>query len=280
MAYLEVGEAEVIIDNLCGYKKGTMSQLYGVGLNIEVGRINNQFKMQIQKRGGIGIRSLGVIFRRMDNNGNKKLDQAEFTEALATYGLFPKVVEIQALMKYYDVDGDGNITYEEFIRGLRDGLTERRQAMVDKAFALIDRNNSGTITIADIDAIYDVSQNQDFIDGTKTRQEILEEFLNGFDGMRGNNDGTITKQEWNDYYTDLSMSLPSDEYFVKMMESVWQICEDETSSVTQEQIKFLTKTIRAKLMDFSAGQTEELVLRNVFREFDLNGDGVLGSDEL
>ena len=55
--------------------------------------------------------------------------------------------------------------------------------------------------------------------------------------MRGNNDGTITKQEWNDYYTDLSMSLPSDEYFVKMMESVWQICEDETSSVTQEQIK-------------------------------------------
>lgn len=136
-----------------------MSQLYGVGLNIEVGRINNQFKMQIQKRGGIGIRSLGVIFRRMDNNGNRKLDQAEFTEALATYGLFPKVVEIQALMKYYDVDGDGNITYEEFIRGLRDGLTERRQAMVDKAFALIDRNNSGTITIADIDAIYDVSQN-------------------------------------------------------------------------------------------------------------------------
>ena len=51
-----------------------MSQLYGVGLNIEVGRINNQFKMQIQKRGGIGIRSLGVIFRRMDDNGNKKLD--------------------------------------------------------------------------------------------------------------------------------------------------------------------------------------------------------------
>ena len=129
----------------------------------------------------------------MDNNGNKKLDQAEFTEALAQYGLFPKVVEIQALLKYYDVDGDGNITYEEFIRGLRDPLTERRKAMVDKAFALIDRNNSGTITIADIDAIYDVSQNQDFIDGTKTRQEILEEFLNGFDGMRGNNDGTISR---------------------------------------------------------------------------------------
>ena len=257
-----------------------MSQLYGVGLNVEVGRINNQFKMQIQKRGGLGIRSIGVLFRRMDNNGNKKLDQGEFTEALAQYGLFPKVVEIQALMKYYDIDGDGNITYEEFIRGLREPLTERRKAMVDKAFALIDRTGEGNITVADIDAIYDVSQNQDFIDGKKTRQEILEEFLNGFDGAKGNNDGTITKQEWDDYYTDLSMSLPSDEYFCAMMESVWQICEDETSSVTVEQIKHLTKTMRAKLLDFSAGQTEEMVLRNTFREFDTNGNGVLTSDEL
>jgi Ca2+-binding EF-hand superfamily protein len=108
----------------------------------------------------------------------------------------------------------------------------------------------------------------------------LEEFLNGFDGMRGNNDGTISRQEWNDYYTDLSMSLPSDEYFVRMMESVWQICEDETATVSAEQIKHLTKTIRSKLMDFSAGQTEELVLRNTFREFDANENGVLSSDEL
>jgi Ca2+-binding EF-hand superfamily protein len=46
------------------------------------------------------------------------------------YRLFPKIVEIQALMKYYDVDGDGNITYEEFIRGLRDPLSDRRKKMV------------------------------------------------------------------------------------------------------------------------------------------------------
>jgi len=62
-------------------------------------------------------------------------------------------------MKFYDVDSDGNITYEEFIRGLRDPLTERRKKMVTMAFELIDRNHNGNISVEDIDAIYDVSQN-------------------------------------------------------------------------------------------------------------------------
>ena len=64
------------------------------------------------------------------------------------------------------------------------------------------------------------------------------------------------------------------------MESVWQICEDESSSVSAEQIKHLTKTMRAKILDFAGNQTEEMVLRNIFREFDANGNGVLSSDEL
>lgn len=40
--------------------------------------------------------------------------------ALRTYfRIFPKKVELQALMRHYDIDGDGNVSYEEFISGLR-----------------------------------------------------------------------------------------------------------------------------------------------------------------
>ena len=52
-------------------------------------------------------------------------------------------MELQALMKFYDVDNDGNISYEEFISGLRDELTERRAAMVNKAFCVLDKDGSG-----------------------------------------------------------------------------------------------------------------------------------------
>jgi len=45
---------------------------------------------------------------------------------LAAYGLFPKKTDIQALMKFYDTDGDGNVSYDEFLRGLRDPLSDRK----------------------------------------------------------------------------------------------------------------------------------------------------------
>lgn len=65
--------------------------------------------------------------------------------------------------------------------------------MVTKAFQMMDRDGSGKLTISDIASIYDVSMNPEFLEGRKTRDEILGDFLNNFDGARGNNDGVVTR---------------------------------------------------------------------------------------
>jgi len=166
---------------------------YGVNQDVMVRELNLRFKLAIQQKGGVGLRTLKVIFNRMDFNGNKKLDSSEFEQALAAFGIFPKKVELQALMRFYDVDGDGNISYDEFISGLRDELTPRRMVMVNKAFQMMDTDNSGVLTISDISGIYDVSMNPEFLEGRKTRDEILGDFLNNFDGARGNNDGVVSR---------------------------------------------------------------------------------------
>lgn len=95
-------------------------------------------------------------------------------------------------MKYYDINGDGSISFDEFLNGLKDELSERRLNMVKKAFSRLDRDNSGQLQISDLVGIYDVSQNPDFLEGRKTRDEILTDFLTNFEGMRGNRDGVIT----------------------------------------------------------------------------------------
>ena len=85
---------------------------------MQVKKLINDLKIYLLIKGGIGLRSLSYIFKKMDFNGNKKLDQQEFIDALGQFGFFPKIVEIQALMKYFDVDGNENIAYEEFLKGL------------------------------------------------------------------------------------------------------------------------------------------------------------------
>ena len=183
-------------------------------------------------------------------------------------------------MKFYDVDQDGNISYEEFIRGLREGLTERRQHMVDKAFLVLDKDGSGQVTVSDVKHLYDVSHHKDFQEGTMTKEEVIEEFLDSFDGARGNDDGVITKQEWDDYYTDLSMSVPDDAYFVAMMESTWGTVEDDDSEVNKDHIRELTKLIRERLLKMSNQTSDEYLLRKVFTYFDVNESGNITLDEL
>ena len=46
--------------------------------DVMVRELNLKFKLAIQQKGGVGIRSLRRIFNQMDFNGNKKLDISEF----------------------------------------------------------------------------------------------------------------------------------------------------------------------------------------------------------
>lgn len=98
--------------------------------------------------------------------------------------------------------------------------------------------------------------------------------------MQGNRDGIITKPEWDKYYTNLGMSVPSDEYFVRMMEQVWAISEDEQSGVFEGEIKRVIGLIRQRLLTISGDSTEEFTLRKIFNDFDTNGSGSITIDEL
>jgi Ca2+-binding EF-hand superfamily protein len=175
---------------------------------------------------------------------------------------------------------------------VREPLSERRKKMVMKAWEIMDKDKSGELTVADIAHIYDVSQNRDFIEGNKTKDQILEEFLTNFEGVKGNKDGIITLQEFFDYYTDLSMSIPGDDYFVGiffsdfypfflgMMESVWCVTENEEDLVFKERLDTLINTVRHKLQNLCGKSSDEYVLRKIFKDFDLNKNGVLTIDEL
>jgi Ca2+-binding EF-hand superfamily protein len=244
-----------------------------------VDAINAKLRQQLFDRGAKGIRGLTRAFTMADDNGNRALDIDEFGEALNYAGLFLSAQDTNLIYSYYDRDSDGNVSVTEFLAGLQGQMNDRRTRIVEKAFGIIDKDGSGCLDVNDIAGIYNVDNHPQVLKGEITKEEALEQFLDGFDGAAGNNDGSVTMTEFKSYYGDLSASVPSDEYFVQMMESVWMMKEDDTPE-DEEDLKQLETILREKVRQkCTATADERTQVRKVFKFFDEDEGGYVTIDE-
>jgi len=130
-----------------------------------------------KQRSSNGIRGLTVMFKAMDRNGDRNLDPTEFKYAMRDYGIRISDLEVNAIVKYFDKDKNGKISFDEFMRAIRGELNERRLKLIHMAFAVLDRSGDGIVTLKDLLMSYDATQHPDFISGTRTDKEIMTEFM-------------------------------------------------------------------------------------------------------
>lgn len=241
--------------------------------------INKDIRQQLFQKGVKGLKGLARTFQTADADGSGQLDDDEFEEALGAAGVFLRGNDLSILFRFYDASGDGNISYDEFVTGLAAPLNERRAGMVQKVFRMMDRDGSGMITGSDIGHVYNVSQDPAVLKGQKTKEEVLAEFLRGFEGARGNGDGQISWQEWSGYYRDMSASIPSDDFFIAKMEAVWQVREDGAPNELDERLDNLCKMLREKVRQKTKGGTAKATLQRAFKFFDKDESGAVSKDE-
>ena len=51
-----------------------------------------------------------------------------------------------------------------------------------------------------------------------------------------------------EYYTDIAMNIPNDEYFVKHLEESWGVKEDDEGAVLKDKLKYLIGLKRQRLL--------------------------------
>jgi Ca2+-binding EF-hand superfamily protein len=175
----------------------------------------------LKQRGTYGIRGLGRVFRRMDNSKNGKLDRQEFTWGLKENGHVLTPSEFERVFKYFDKNNDGSLDYNEFLVGLRGNLNARRRAVVQRAFKKFDKTNNGVVDLADLAGVYSVAQHPRFKNGTKTQDELLNEWLSQWDTV--NKDGKVSAEEFEEFYKDVSASIDDDDYFEFVISNAWQL---------------------------------------------------------
>ncbi len=153
------------------------------------------------------------------------------------YGTGLSEGEVNTLFHGFDRDRSGSVDYDEFLRFIRGPMNAKRQHLVDQAWRIMDKDGNGQLDINDIKGTYNASQHPDVIQGKKTEAEVLGEFLETFEDHHvtltgGTHDQIVTKEEWNEYYTNVSSSIDRDDYFELMMNKAWKMGEEAKTYAT------------------------------------------------
>ena len=178
-------------------------------------------KDTLKARGSMEIRSLGRIFRALDDNRNRKVDKRELQDGLRDFQINLSDEEATVLFGIFDRDSNGQIVFDEFLRSLRGDLSEARLGWIKKAYSKLDANSDGVVKLDDVARLYDASHHPDVVERGKPVEEVYAKFMSQWDTQVA--DGQVTFDEFCDYYRDVSCSIDTDEYFGVMMKNAWKL---------------------------------------------------------
>lgn len=178
--------------------------------------------------GFLELRDMARQFQIMDKDKNGLLSKEELkiglSNFLRVFNFEITRADFEKLFAAFDKNGDSNVSYDEFIRGLRGDMNERRVDLVKKCFELLDADKSGSITTAEIKEKFDVSQHPKVLRGEWTEAKAIEEFMKPWNK---DGDDKIDWQEFVDYYQWISASIDSDDYFELMLRNAFHLSGGE-----------------------------------------------------
>jgi len=179
--------------------------------------------MKCLARGANGILGLGRVFKIMDDDQNRTLDFNEFKKGIRDYGLHLEPKELQEMFSAFDRDGSGLIDFDEFLLALRPPMSKARKDIIGDAFNKLDKTGDQVITIEDLKGVYNVKMHPKYQNGEMTEEQIFRKFLNTFEVGSAEVDGTITRDEFMNYYAGVSASIDNDAYFLLMMKNAYKL---------------------------------------------------------
>ncbi|XP_025809940.1 calcium-dependent protein kinase 14 isoform X2 [Panicum hallii] len=131
------------------------------------------------------IRGLKEMFKSMDSDNSGTITVDELRRGLAKKGTKLSEAEVHQLMDAADADGNGTIDYEEFITATMHMNRMDRDEHLYTAFQYFDKDNSGYITMEELEQAL---REKGLLDGRDIKEIVAE--------VDADNDGRINYTEF------------------------------------------------------------------------------------
>ncbi|XP_061457251.1 calcyphosin [Rhineura floridana] len=174
------------------------------------------------ERGASGIKEVARFFQIMDDDESKSLDLEEFLKGLQDAGVSLERGEAEEIFNLCDKNQSGTLDFTEFLEALRPPMSKARKEVIRQAFQKLDRTGDGLVTVEDLRGVYSSRSHPKFKSGEWTEDQVFRSFLDSFDSPN-DKDGKVTAEEFLNYYSGVSASIDSDEYFVGMVKGAWKL---------------------------------------------------------
>ncbi len=184
-----------------------------------------KFISLIVKRGSRGIFSLRRTFDITDKNKSGTIDFDEFKDLLSVLRLDLSLQEVENLFDEFDKDKNKEISYEEFIEAILGEFPEERETRLKQVFFILDKDNSGLISIDELKDGFNYKRHPDVLKGKRKPEEIYSEFLDNVEyyfNLLTNDDTKEMKfSSFVDFYRNISLSYTSKDEFSDYLKAVW-----------------------------------------------------------
>ncbi|KAG5645669.1 hypothetical protein DXG03_005507 [Asterophora parasitica] len=209
-------------------------------------------------------------FKVFDKDGNGYISAAELRHVMTNLGEKLSDNEVDEMIREADVDGDGQINYDEFVKLFHsppldtlarllnpsntdyDGPTDEQIEEFREAFALFDKDNDGTITHEELGTIMrKLGQNPS---DSELRDMIRE--------VDTDHNGTIDFDEFLTMMAKTIQGVDDDEE----MELAFRVFDkDGSGSISTDELRLVMQSLNVYLTDRE--------LEAMMQEADQNGDG-------
>ncbi|OHT01565.1 Calcyphosin-like protein [Tritrichomonas foetus] len=185
--------------------------------------LSKRIRNKIEKRGLVGLRGLGTLYRQSEENPNQEFNlDVEVPKLLSDFGVFinhTEVVELKRILGKMKFDHVNLIDLVDFITPR---MNDARLGIIEKVYKLKDSENTGNL---EIEKMRNISHFQTsavtLLAAKQSSPEAL--FQNLIRLYEKEGASAIPRDDFFDYYRLVSANIESDHEFITMVKASWGI---------------------------------------------------------